>query len=45
MNEEMRCEAYDYYRKNKKEIMERRRVSAHRSPAKQGVIRLLKKVS
>lgn len=45
MNEEMLCEAYGYYRNNREEIMERRDVSAHRTPAKQGIIRLLKAVS
>jgi UDP-glucose 4-epimerase len=45
MNEEMLCEAYEYYRKNKEEITGRRGVSAHRSPAKQGILKILKKVS
>jgi len=44
-NEEMLCEAYDYYRKNKEDIWGRREASAHRTCAKEGVIKLLKKVS
>jgi UDP-glucose 4-epimerase len=44
-NEEMLLRAYDYYSRNKQEIQSRTNVSAHRQPAKMGVIRLLKWVS
>ncbi len=44
-NEEMLARAYDYYAHNRFEIESRRNVSAHRQPAKLGVIRLLKWVS
>ena len=41
-NEEMLLRAYDFYHKNKKEIHNRKNVSAHNSVAKMGVIKLLK---
>jgi len=44
-NEEMLFRAYDYYLRNHREIKSRTNVSAHRQPAKMGVIRLLKWVS
>lgn len=44
-NEEMLWKAYEYYRNNKKEIYGRTSVSAHKQPAKMGVIRLLKWLS
>ncbi len=44
-NEEMLYRAYEYYHKNLEEIKSRGDVSAHRQPAKMGVIRLLKWVS
>ena len=44
-NEEMLWKAYEYYRKNKSEIYARKDVSAHKQPAKMGVIRILKWLS
>lgn len=44
-NEQMLWRAYQYYSENRKEIENRRNVSAHRKAAKMGVIRLLKWVS
>jgi UDP-glucose 4-epimerase len=44
-NEEMLWRAYQYYSENRIEIENRRDVSAHRQPAKMGVIRLLKWMS
>lgn len=44
-NEQMLLEAYNYYQQNKAEIHARREASAHRSPARMGIIRLLKWVS
>jgi len=44
-NEEMLWRAYQYYSENRREIEKRRDVSAHRQPAKMGVIRLLKWMS
>ena len=44
-NEEMMLVAYEYYHKNKDEILHRKDVSAHSSVAKMGVIRLLKWLS
>jgi len=44
-NEEMLWRAYEYYERNRAEIESRQNVSAHRQPAKMGVIRLLKWVS
>ena len=41
-NEEMLYKAYEYYHENRKEIENRKDVSAHRKNAKMGVIRLLK---
>lgn len=41
-NEEMLLRAYDFYHKNKKEILNRKNVSAHNSIAKMGIIKLLK---
>jgi UDP-glucose 4-epimerase len=44
-NEEMLWRAYQYYSENRSEIEQRHDVSAHRQPAKMGVIRLLKWMS
>jgi UDP-glucose 4-epimerase len=44
-NEQMLWRAYQYYSENRSEIEQRRDVSAHRQPAKMGVIRLLKWMS
>ena len=44
-NEEMLWRAYQYYSENRKEIEQRQDVSAHRQPARMGVIRLLKWMS
>src|SRR5665213_2351143 len=44
-NEQMLWRAYQYYSLNRKEIENRKDVSAHRKTAKMGVIRLLKWVS
>jgi len=44
-NEEMLWRAYEYYSRNRREIENRRNVSAHRKGAQMGVIRLLKWVS
>jgi len=44
-NEQMLWRAYQYYSENRDEIESRRDVSAHRQPAKMGVIRLLKWMS
>ncbi len=41
-NEEMLLRAYDFYHKNKVEILNRKGVSAHNSVAKMGIIKLLK---
>lgn len=41
-NEEMLYKAYEYYHKNKDEILNRKNVSAHKSVAKMGIIRILK---
>jgi UDP-glucose 4-epimerase len=44
-NDEMLVRAYQYYQQNRREIMSRGNVSAHRKPAAMGVIRLLKWIS
>ncbi len=44
-NDEMLVRAYKYYQQNRREIMGRSNVSAHRKPASMGVIRLLKWIS
>lgn len=44
-NEEMLYKAYEYYHKRRKEIRSRGNVSAHKQPAKMGVIKLLKWIS
>jgi UDP-glucose 4-epimerase len=44
-NAEMLWRAYNYYHQNRREIEDRKDVSAHRQAAKMGVIRLLKWVS
>lgn len=44
-NEEMLYRAYEYYRRNRREIEGRKDVSAHKQAAGMGVIRLLKWVS
>ena len=41
-NEEMLLRTYDFYHKNKLEILNRKDVSAHNSVAKMGVIKILK---
>ncbi|MBQ3834092.1 MAG: NAD(P)-dependent oxidoreductase [Elusimicrobia bacterium] len=41
-NEEMLLVAYEYFHKNKKEIHSRTAVSAHKSVAKMGIIRIIK---
>ena len=41
-NEEMLLKAYNYYHENKKDIKSRKNVSAHKSVAKMGIIKLLK---
>ncbi len=41
-NEQMLLVAYEYFHKNKKEILNRTNVSAHKSVAKMGIIRLIK---
>lgn len=41
-NEEMLLKSYNYYHKNRKEIENRKNVSAHNKNAKMGIIRLLK---
>ncbi len=41
-NEEMLLRAYEFYHKNKEEILKRKDVSAHNSVAKMGIIKLLK---
>lgn len=40
-NDEMICESYDYYVAHREEILSRRNASHHRSPMKQGILRLL----
>ncbi len=44
-NEEMLLKAYEYYKKNKEEILKRKNVSAHRQVAKMGIIKLIKMFS
>lgn len=44
-NEEMMLAAYDYYHRNREEILSRKDVSAHSSVAKMGIIRLIKALS
>lgn len=44
-NEQMLWRAYQYYSENRRDIEQRRNVSAHRQGAKMGVIRLLKWIS
>lgn len=44
-NEEMLYRAYEYYHKNRTEIDRRENVSAHKQPAKMGVIKVLKWLS
>ncbi|MEA2646077.1 MAG: UDP-glucose 4-epimerase [Chloroflexota bacterium] len=44
-NSEMMLDAFRYYRENREEITTREDLSAHRQPAKMGVIKLLKWVS
>ena len=41
-NEEMLLRAYNFYHKNKQEILNRKNVSAHNSVAKMGIIKVLK---
>ncbi len=41
-NEEMLLTAYEYFHKNKEEILNRKNVSAHKSVAKMGIIRIIK---
>ena len=40
-NEESICESYDYYVAHRDEILSRKNASHHRSPLKQGVLKLL----
>lgn len=44
-NEEMLLRAYEYYRRNRREIAARKDVSAHRKQAEMGIIRLVKWLS
>jgi nucleoside-diphosphate-sugar epimerase len=44
-NEDMLYKSYKYYHDNREEINSRKDVSAHKQPAKMGIIRLLKWVS
>lgn len=44
-NEEMMLAAYEYYHRNREEILNRKDVSAHSSVAKMGIIRLIKWMS
>jgi UDP-glucose 4-epimerase len=44
-NDEMLWKAYEYYHQHRQEIEARTNVSAHKKPAKMGVIRLLKWMS
>jgi len=41
-NEEMLCRSYEYFHKNREEILNRKRVSAHKQAAEMGIIRVLK---
>ena len=41
-NEEMLLTAYNYYHRNKREVLSRKDVSAHSSVAKMGIIRIIK---
>lgn len=41
-NEEMLLKAYEYYHRNKENILHRKNVSAHKSVASMGIIRLIK---
>jgi len=43
-NEQMLWNAYKYYSQNRREIESRTQVSAHKQPAKMGIIKLLKSV-
>ncbi len=40
-NVEMFCQSYDWYVTNREEVFRRRGASQHRSPAKQGILRLV----
>ena len=44
-NEEILLKAFEYYKKNKKDILSRRNVSAHNTVTKAGIINLLKIIS
>jgi dTDP-D-glucose 4,6-dehydratase len=44
-NGEMLFEAFDYYRRHLDEIAARDAVSAHKQPARMGIIRVLKQLS
>lgn len=44
-NEEMLLRSYEYYHENRREIENRKNVSAHRKGAKMGIIRLIKWLS
>jgi len=44
-NEEMLWKAYEFYHSNRKMLEQQTDVSAHKQPAKMGVIRLLKWLS
>ncbi|MDP6126442.1 MAG: hypothetical protein QGH20_11900, partial [Candidatus Latescibacteria bacterium] len=40
-NVEMFCQSYDWYVTNREEVFRRRGASQHRSPVKQGILRLV----
>ncbi len=44
-NEEMLLKAYEYFHNNKEDILQRKNVSAHKSVASMGIIRLIKLLS
>ncbi len=44
-NEEMICESYDWYLAHKEEVLRQSGGSAHRSPVKQGILKLVKQLS
>ncbi|MFH1444057.1 MAG: hypothetical protein ABIG34_01555 [Candidatus Peregrinibacteria bacterium] len=44
-NEEMLWKAYEYFAQHREELHNRQNASAHRQPAKMGIIRLLKWLS
>ena len=44
-NSKMLTTAYDYYQKNRQEIIQRTNASSHKTPAKMGIIKILKWLS